>query len=298
MSKFIDPLTDFGFKRLFGTEGGKAALIHLLNALLALEHPIVSLEYRNPEWVGEHELDRRAFFDLFCVDTIGRRFVVEIQRARQAFFKDRCLLYSAYPILEQASRGDWDYQLLPVYVVALLDFDFPAAEDGRDEYLHVVQLKDQRGRVFYDKYTQVYVQLPRFRKTLDALATDADRWLYLLRRLGELDARPPGFGGMYEEVFSRAALAKLSPGERAVYEEGMKHSRDIRNAFITAAAEGKAEGKAEGEAIGEARGKHAQAVEIAERLLTAGMPPGEVADFTGLALEEVLAVKARLDAQS
>ena len=106
-----------------------------------------------------------------------------------------------------------------MYVVALLDFAFgdeTTASAAAGDYLHTVQLKNQHGEVSYDKYMQVYVELPRFRKTERELATEADRWLYFLRHLAELDERPAGLGGdMFDQALRGSqpypAYARAAP---------------------------------------------------------------------------------------
>jgi len=64
--KYIDPFTDFGFKRIFGTEENKHFLISFLNDLLDIEDNIVDIEYRNLEKLGLSIVDRRAIFDVYC----------------------------------------------------------------------------------------------------------------------------------------------------------------------------------------------------------------------------------------
>ncbi len=103
--RYIDPLSDFGFKKLFGSEGNKDILTAFLNALLPARHQIAELTFRNIEFQGRTEFDRKALFDLYCVAASGERFVVEIQRAFQHFFRDRCLFYSTFPIQDQAEKG-------------------------------------------------------------------------------------------------------------------------------------------------------------------------------------------------
>ncbi len=272
--RYLDPLSDFGFKRLFGSELNKDLLIAFLNALLPATHQIQSLEFRNPERMGRRPVDRRAFFDLYCVSTTGQRFIVEIQKVRQTFFKDRCFFYSTFPVQDQAVTGLWDFQLAPVYVVALLDFelsDETTAAAAAGDYLHTVQLKNQRGEVFYDKYMQVYVELPRFRKTERELATEADRWLYFLRHLAELDAPPAGLrGDMFDKAFEEASLTQLTPNQRRLYDEGMRESRDLHNAFVYAKNTGVEEGEVK------------KAVEVARNGLTIGLSIGQIAQLTGL----------------
>ena len=145
--RFIDPLTDFGFKRLFGSEPNLDLLLDFLNAILPPANRIRSLTLRRTEYAGKHAEDRKAFIDVYCVGENGERFIVEVQRLWQNNFVDRCMYYSTFSIQEQAKRGSWDFELTPVYVVGILDFMFPDRV-AEGEYFHIVEMKDQLGRVF------------------------------------------------------------------------------------------------------------------------------------------------------
>ncbi len=46
---FIDPYTDFGFKRIFGWEGNVDLLIDFLNTVLQPDQHIANLTYLNTE---------------------------------------------------------------------------------------------------------------------------------------------------------------------------------------------------------------------------------------------------------
>ena len=102
--KYVNPLTDFGFKRLFGTEPNKILLIDFLNQLLPAKHQIQELNYARNEQLGPSDLDRKAIFDLYCIGASGERFIVEIQKAKQNYFKDRSVYYASFPIQEQAEE--------------------------------------------------------------------------------------------------------------------------------------------------------------------------------------------------
>ena len=150
--RYINPYTDFGFKKLFGTDMNKELLISFLNALLEGKEEIEEITYLNVEQMGDRELDRRAVFDVYCRNSQGERFLVEMQKGEQEFFKDRGLYYTTFPIREQAKRGSWDYELKGVYTIAILNFVF----DNNDPacYRHDVKLVDLgSGKVFYDKLT-------------------------------------------------------------------------------------------------------------------------------------------------
>ena len=98
--RYINPYTDFGFKKLFGTELNKELLISFLNALLQGEQTVKNVTYLNAEHLGTQEIDRRAVFDVYCEGENGEKFLVEMQRGEQQFFKDRSLFYTTFPIRE------------------------------------------------------------------------------------------------------------------------------------------------------------------------------------------------------
>ena len=158
--KYINPFTDFGFKKLFGEEANKDLLIDFLNSLLYKEHKhkIKDLIFKKSEQLGSTEMNRKAIFDLYCEDEIGQKFIVELQKAEQKFFKDRTVYYSTFPIQEQSKRGDWDYKLNPVYCIGILDFSFEEDKDFPDKYLYEVELTERiTKKLFYDKLLYVYI---------------------------------------------------------------------------------------------------------------------------------------------
>ena len=114
MSRYLNPYTDFGFKKLFGEEGNKDLLTDFLNQLLPPYHQICSLQFKNPENLPDLPLERKAIFDIYCQSVTGENFIVEMQKAKLHFFKDRALFYSTFPIRDQAKKGEWDFKLTPV----------------------------------------------------------------------------------------------------------------------------------------------------------------------------------------
>ncbi|MEL6881279.1 MAG: Rpn family recombination-promoting nuclease/putative transposase, partial [Cyanobacteria bacterium J06607_10] len=120
--QYINLLTDFGFKRVFGSEPNKQLLVNFLNTLLPEHHHIQSLSYKSTENLGNVQIDRKAIFDIYCQGTNGERFIVELQKAKQNFFKDRSVFYASFPIREQALRGEWDFQLAPGDSIGILDW--------------------------------------------------------------------------------------------------------------------------------------------------------------------------------
>ena len=273
--KYLNPFTDFGFKKLFGSEPNKDLLIDFLNQLLPSHHQIQDLSFTRSEQLGLSKMDRRAIFDLYCVSKTGERFIVEMQKAKQNYFKDRSVFYATFPIQEQAKRGDWDFKLAAVYLVGILDFVF--TEDKADaEVCHRVQLKDQAHRVFYDKLTLIYLEMPKFRKTEAELETPFDKWLYVLKHLPELQARPAKLQErVFAKLFDAAEVGKFNREEMAQYEQSLKYYRDLKNVIDTSFMDGQVE----------------ERLKIARNALAEGLPSGVIAKLTGLNETEIEALR-------
>jgi predicted transposase/invertase (TIGR01784 family) len=151
--KYINLLTDFGFKKLFGTQVNKDLLIDFLNQLLPSHRQIADVTYKGTEQLGNGELERIAVYDIYCISEKGEEFIVEIQRKSQRYFKDRTILYSTYPIQGRSEKGaDWNYRLPPVYTISLMEFKFEDRKE-EDNFVHHIQLKDQENRVFTINWT-------------------------------------------------------------------------------------------------------------------------------------------------
>lgn len=173
--KYINPFTDFGFKKLFGSEFNKELLVDFLNNVLSGRERITELTYLNTEKQGITEIDRRAFFDLYCKNDRDERFIIEIQNVFQQNFKERSLYYATFPIQEQAERGkDWDYELKAVYTIAILNFTLDDKNSGR--YKREIQLIDKETQeIFYEKLSFIYLEVPNFNKSVDELKHSFDK---------------------------------------------------------------------------------------------------------------------------
>ena len=272
--RYIDPFTDFGFKKLFGEECNKDLLLDFLNELLHKEEgKIVSLSYLKTERTGISEGSRKAIFDLYCENEKGEKFIVELQKTKQQYFKDRTLYYSTFAITEQAMPGEWNFNLKEVYVVAILDFVFEEDRKDRDKYRYDVMLTDtETHRIFYDKLKFVYLEMPKFTKEVDELDTHFEKWMYVLKNLRRLDSVPDKLREkIFERIFAVAEIAKLTPEEYRAYIDNLNSYRDLKNALDYAEAKGKAEEK----------------IEIAKELKSLGVPYEQISVATKLSIEKI-----------
>ena len=271
-------LTDFGFKRIFGTDPNKELLINFLNSLFDGEEVIKDVKYLNSENVGDVYAERKAIFDVYCENEKGEKFIVEMQNAYQTFFKDRSLFYSTFPIREQAPKGsDWNFCLKTVYVVALLTYKMSDEAFDSSDTIHTIALMDTKtNKVFNAKLMFKYVEVGRFDKTDDELISLSDKWMYVLKNLSRLDNRPSSLREkIFTKLFDAAAIARFTPMELREYEDSLKAYRDIKNSLDTAKEEGRAEGRAEGIAM------------VVKNMHAKGMDIDVIASITGLNKDEV-----------
>lgn len=286
---YIDPRTDFGFKYLFGTPMNKDLLIGFLNALFHGTHTITDLNYLNSEQLGIRKEDRRAIFDVYCETESGEKFIVEMQNVFQQFFKDRSVYYSTFPIREQAQRGEWDYRLEAVYTVGILNFVFDEDKNSKDYYHHEVKLMDvNTKKVFYDKLTFIYLELPKFTKTENELETLFEKWVFVLKNLSRLLERPVALQErVFNRLFEAASIARFTPTQLREYEDSVKAYRDIVNAVNTARMEGLEEGLEKGLEKGVEKGRNEERIEIARTLKAMGLDIPAIHKATGLTPEEI-----------
>ena len=240
--RYINPYTDYGFKYLFGTEPNKENTLELVNALLQGREHIRSLTFIPTEQLGDTQDDRRSVFDVYCENEQGDKIIIEMQKADQPWFKDRSVYYSSFPIRSQGEKGKWLFGLKAVYTIGILNFVFDDDKDDEEYYHHVVQLMDvEKKTVFYDKLTYIYLEMPKFRKTEDELATMTDKWLYALKHLPDLLERPKALQErIFRKFFDVAEIAALSKEEYAKYWESEKIFYDNVGAFMAAEAKGRA----------------------------------------------------------
>jgi predicted transposase/invertase (TIGR01784 family) len=284
-AKYINPFTDFGFKKIFGEEASKPLLLDFLNALLPPEHHVVDLTFKNSEQLGQTEADRKAIYDIYCDTDKGEKFIVELQKAKQNYFKERTIYYSTFPIKEQAEKGEWNYNLKAVYCIGILDFTFDdyESEPEKSEVVHTIKLKNKHGKTFYDKLTYIYLEMPNFNLKEDNLVTRLDQWLYFIKHLEDFQSIPTIFKDeVFTQAFEKAEIARFGQVDIESYEMNLKIYRDYKNTVDTAFDEGKMEGKLEG--------KMEEKLDVARKMKAKGLSINDIVDLTGLSINEINAL--------
>lgn len=259
------------FKKLFGEEANKDLLIDFLNQLLPARHQITDLSFRNVEGVAELSHERKAIFDIHCWTYSGERIIVEMQKAKVNFFKDRSLFYSTFPIREQVKRGEWDFRLTPIYMIAVLDFQYDEQEE-KQKFLRSVKLKDQDGDVFYDKLNFKFLQMPLFTKGETELENHFDKWLYFLKKLESFDEIPVILQEpIFKKAFEVAEIANMTSEQYEQYQESLLTYIEVKEVVKAA----------------ELDGENKKALAIAKELKEDGFSVEKIIKYTGLSKEVI-----------
>ena len=274
--RYVNFYTDFAFKKLFGTEVNKELLISFLNSLFDGREVIKDLKYLNGEHLGHVASERKAVFDVYCENEQGEKFLIEMQKAEQDYFKDRSIYYSSFPIQEQAPRGKWNFELQRIYTIGILNFVF---DKNSDDYMHhgVKLMAIRTKEVFFDKLTYLYLEMPKFRKTEAELVTLLDKWLYAIKNLSSLMERPVALQeAVFKRLFEQAEIAAFNKEELHDYRESQKDFWDLNSVLETA------------ERKGIEKGDRNRQISTAKSLKAMGvLTDAKIAEATGLSEDEV-----------
>lgn len=286
--KYIDPTSDFGFKRIFGSEPNKDLLIAFINELFRGRKTIVDLTYDKNEHVGDTDDLGSVILDLTCTAGNGERFIIEVQRSSQFNFKRRMLYYGSKLIADQAPKGgrkSWAYNISEVYVIALLD-GFPMPDSKRTgRYLHNICLCDRNtGQVFYNYLEFFYIELINFTKEESELQNDLEGWLFVLKNMSKLDKIPLYLRKpVFEKLFNIAEYSRLSKKEKAMYDTNLKRKWDNQAALDYARQEGIVKGMEKGKA------------EVVRNLITKlGLTNEQAAEVAGVSVAFVKKIRTSL----
>ena len=241
--RYIDPLSDFGFKRLFGHE---EIMIPFLNAVMNLENPIKSLEYIDKELQPEAVNGRNIIFDMLCKLDSGEEVIVEMQDARQKHFGERILFYMSRAITSQRKHGEgWDYGIDPINGVYLLNFE---QEKGHPKTYRHLRLYDDDHEPFLPDKLQFWVlELPPYRKMKpEDCKNKTDYWLYNLANMKTMKDDLPFRSQIseLEKLQNWAEICSMSEEELRQWDRRMKRQWDNYAVEECMKEEARAEGEA------------------------------------------------------
>jgi len=294
----INLLTDFGFKRIFGTEQYKKNLIHFLNAFLPpYIGPVTDISYRPTEQLGLTDREKRLVFDVFCADQNRDNIIVEMQQASQEFLKNRIIAYASRLISGSLQRGDRVYNYPTVISIILVDFSIRELA-GREDFVQHVMLKDDRNEIFSEKMSFLLIDLSKFaaRKSFGKLSDDRQKWCYAIKNMWQMqESDIPASYDIFHALYEDCKLSKLNDMEKQEYEKSILEYEDVKEAMDYNRRLAKAEGFSDGfekgmekgRDEGREEGREEALLQTAKNLLELGISLAEVAKATGLSEEEI-----------
>ena len=280
--KYLNLLTDFGFKKMFGEEN-KKFLIAFLNSILAESAGVIEdLTYLNTEQLGEDPKDKKMVYDIYCFTDDGRHIIVELQIGGQSYYGERAFTYVSRLVSRLAEKGMRKYSIPPIYSVNILNFRMAVFND-KERFLWEVQLKDQTNKIFLPQIKFIFIELCTFASLFEkAEYQDAlHRWLYIIKNMGdESTLECPFSEPIYQDFFEQGKIEKLTTMEKEDYTKSIFDYQDVKDTIEFE----REYARAEGEARGEAKAKLA----MAKLLLEQGVDFEIIAKTTGLTEEEIL----------
>ena len=286
---FINPKTDFAFKKIFGSEQSKGILISFLNGILyagdsIIEDLIILDPHQAPKILGI----KSSYLDVKARLSNGNWVIIEMQVLNVEGFEKRVLYNATKTYSAQLRKGD-EYEVLsPVIALTITDFEM---FDDIDRPISRFILKEKENSVEYpiSDLELVFIELPKFKTALSDLETLADKWIYFLQNAKDLTVVPASMGAIEEiqQAFDIANEAGLSPTELDLLERQLMYIQDQRGAVTYAKK------VARKEALDEGRKEGGQAMQrsIAQKLL-ATLDDATISQITGLPLEEVQEIRS------
>ena len=300
---YINPMTDFGFKKIFGDAEIMKAF---LNDVIQPVSPIEKVTFLDKEMLPEKDDQRGVLYDLLCKTEDESEFLVEMQNAPQEKFSDRVIFYLSRSISRQGYRGKlrnhkWDYELRPVYGVFLLNFHLERRNPQKLRTLHVTVDEDNH-RIFSDKLSAYMIELPCIKgKKEEDCETNIERWMYNLYNM-KTSTKPLAFQDImpvFKTVASQAEFNNMSESEQNRYMRLLDIYRTNLSALNYSRKEGReeglqegmekgrAEGLQEGMVKGKTEGKLEERYNNAKALKENGVPVAIISVSLGLSVEEV-----------
>ena len=276
-SRFMNPFTDMGFKRIFGQEANKDLLLDFLNELLEGEDRIADVQFLDKEIIRGNEQKRGIIYDVFCRTADGKYLIIEMQASSQKAYRERAIYYSGKALSRQGTPGEgWDFdQLAAVYSINFLNFVL-LGKFRSDIFL----MDRDTQQVFSTKQRFIFLEFPLFRKKEQECKTDFERWIYILKHMETLNRIPfQPMKAIFERLAKVTNVESLTPDERYAYERDLKAYRDYKAQMDYAKEEGIEEGIE--------KGIEKEKLRNAKAMKAKGYPVNDIADITGLSIKEI-----------
>ena len=280
----MDPLSDYGFKRLLASERNKDILMHLLNVFISDDTGIITdISYLPTEVLGIQKEDRFVRYDLYCTNQDGKRFIVEMQNGKQANYADRLRVYTSLATVHNWDKKDKRYERVPkIFSFNIMSYDMPEFR-GKERFFSKIYQKDDDNNIFSKNIVYYFVELSKFAAQLDTLdmSDERNRILYMFTNVvylqqDEINNLTPMQMRFYEEC----QITNFTDMEKQDYVKSLMEYPSVQEMMECE--------RAEGIEIGFQMGR----LELIRKLLADGLDVSVLAKASGLTESEILAMRA------
>lgn len=300
---YISIQSDFGFKYVFGSEKNKAALIRFLNILFSGQLTVTDVTFHDKEILPSEEEGKRIVYDVYCTFPANRdesgffpvrqrgegkrdhHFVLEMQNIYTPPFEERIVYYASKMVASQGKAG-WNYELEPVFAIAVTDFNFGhmSAKLKRD-----VMFVDRETReVLTDKVHILLCSLKEVPSNWEECRDELTQILYLIKNMDKMDNTSMAYReGNFKEIFRAARSSELGKDQVVAYSQSLAKLRDTQAGIVFAADKAREEGRKEGWAEGRAEGRAEGERSMIKEMLSEGLSIEMVARIAKTTVEKI-----------
>jgi predicted transposase/invertase (TIGR01784 family) len=269
--KFVDVTNDIAFRKIFGNENKKTALISFLNAVLGFvgNDIIEDVTIKNPYQLSQYSGGKSTIVDVKATDKNGNTFIVEMQIADLKDFDKRVLYYASQSYTDQIERGDLYPFLKPIYFIGILDFNVTQ----NTNYLSRHKILDTlTGENVVKNFEFNFIELKKFDKEAGELISIIDQWIYFIKNAENLDVVPDTITDEgLKDAFEQANKHNWTAQELEDYNKVFIREQDERGRLELAEDKGIKKGK----------------IEMASLMKAEDEPIEKIVKYTGLTKEEV-----------
>ena len=267
--KYVDLLTNSGFKAVFGDRANDDVVMSIMNTLLPEHRKVTRIECLPTEHQGPTLKSKEFRYDFMCKGQDGTSFIVEVERQDDRHWFKRCVSYAARAY-DRHNRKGHDYDVHPVYLIGFMGIDIPHTDKDlwKRKYISEYTFREKSTHdLLAETIMIIFAELTRFDKTLEECEDDLDKLCYIFKHGGKMNEQPAKLKSeKYDRIFRACEIAAFSEEKKAQYENDMMEEREFNSKILTAELKGKAEEK----------------LQNAKNLKTLGVDPDIIAQALGL----------------
>jgi len=284
---FLDVRTDYAFKKVFGSIESKEILISFLNAIIYEDAPykIKDLTIVDPYNIPMIKGIKDTFVDVKAVLENDTKVIIEMQVLNHKGFEKRVLYNAAKNYSIQLNKSDEYHLLNPVIALSIIDF---MMFEENQKVINKFKLIEKEHLIHYsDDIELIFVELPKFNKTLEQLENIKDEWIYFIQNAGSLEYIPKNLDQCIITALQNVNEANLSKEELEAQHKRKEFISIQKLAILKATEDGMEVGMEKGIEVGMEKGREEEKLEIARNSIAQGLENRTISLITGLSVETI-----------